>query len=332
MKTDDNLLDEALNHSIQGEFEKSQAKLVCVNEEDPRAIFNLGWHDLRHGSLKDGMLKMAVGRYLNAFGSPALGGPIPRPEDDIQGKHVLLRSEGGFGDEIANFRFAQGLKDRGAIVTVSCSGGLAPLFAKEGFPAVTTATAEANGVYFDYWVPAMSAICCLELEYEDLDGSPYLTKPVVEKSDKFRIGLKWSGNPEFEHQQHRVFPHDLMFDAVKGHDVEYVSLQRDEGKDLKPDWVSEVCLDQWTDTAAEIAKCDLVITSCTSIAHCAGAMGIPTWVVVPILPYYIWALPTDTSPWYDSVKLYRQENYGDWTHPFDRIKTELKEVINNGNN
>jgi ADP-heptose:LPS heptosyltransferase len=123
-----------------------------------------------------------------------------------------------------------------------------------------------------------------------------------------------------------------MFDAVGGHDVEYVSLQRDEGKEERPEWAQEVCLEDWTDTAAEIAKCDLVISSCTSIAHCSAAMGVPTWVITPVMPYYLWALPGDTSPWYDSVKLFRQEKYGEWNAPFAKLKVELAKEVEHANN
>lgn len=324
-------LDLALSCAINGRADLSEEILRSQSQEDGRVLFNLGWHDMRHGDLKKGFEGMNIGRNFKVFGSDPIGGRIPRPEDDINGKHVLLRSEGGFGDEIINFRFAKNFKDKGAIVTVACQPHLAELFAREGYSVVTNKCAEDRDVYFDYWVPAMSAAFVLDLDFEDLDGSPYITKPDVQKGDKFRIGLKWSGNPEFEHEQHRTFPTDLMFDAVSGYDVEYISLQRDEGKEHRPEWAKEVCLDKWTDTAEEIAKCDLVISSCTSIAHCSAAMGVPTWVVVPVMPYYLWALPGNTSPWYDSVKLFRQEKYGDWHTPFHQIKSELGDFINANN-
>ena len=325
-------LDIALSCAINGQPDLSEDILRAQDQEDPRVLFNLGWHDMRHGQLKKGFEGMNVGRYIKVFGSDPIGGPIPRPEDDLNGKHVLLRCEGGFGDEIINFRFAKNFKDKGAIVTIACHPRLAKLFAREGYSVVTNKTAEAQGVYFDYWVPAMSAAFCLGLEMDDLDGSPYLTKPEVSKSANFRVGLKWSGNPEFEHEQHRTFPTQQMFDAVGGHDIEYVSLQRDEGKEERPEWAQKVCLDDWTDTANEIAKCDLVISSCTSIAHCSAAMGIPTWVITPVMPYYLWAVPGDTSPWYDSVKLFRQEKYGEWDAPFAKLKVELAKEVEHANN
>ena len=324
-------LDKALQHCINGEPDKSE-EILRTMPEDPRALFNLGWHDMRHGLLNKGFEGMNIGRQIEVFGNKHLPGVIPRPNEDISGKHVILKCEGGFGDEIINFRFAKNYRDRGAIVTVAAHSALVPLFAREGYTTAVIQAVENMGVYYDYWVPAMSAAYCLGMEFDDLDGSPYLTRPEVKKGDKFRVGLKWSGNPEFEHEQHRVFPHEQLFDAVKGHDIEYVSLQRDEGSEFRPDWVKKVHLHQWTDTVNEIAKCDLVITSCTSIAHCSAALGVETWIVVPIMPYYVWALPGDKSPWYDSVKLFRQEKYGEWDAPFNNVKAELNEVISNANN
>jgi len=84
-----------------------------------------------------------------------------------------------------------------------------------------------------------------------------------------------------------------------------------------------VPLDSWHDTQAAIASCDLVISSCTSVSHLAAAMGVPTWVVTPIMPYFLYALDGDRTPYYDGMRLFRQEIYGDWQAPFDKIKAEL---------
>jgi hypothetical protein len=118
-----------------------------------------------------------------------------------------------------------------------------------------------------------------------------------------------------------------MFNAVKGFDVEYISLQRDEGSQHRPEWVKEVPLGSWVDTQQAAASCDLVISSCTSVAHLSAAMGVPTWVVVPVLPYYLWATPGDKAPWYDSIRLFRQEEFGVWGKPFGNINIELNELL-----
>jgi ADP-heptose:LPS heptosyltransferase len=82
------------------------------------------------------------------------------------------------------------------------------------------------------------------------------------------------------------------------------------------------------DTAACIENLDLVITSCTSIAHLSAAMGKPTWVIVPVLPYHVWAYGDQHSPWYqDTTKVFRQKTFGKWDHPFDRIEQELVDLF-----
>jgi len=83
----------------------------------------------------------------------------------------------------------------------------------------------------------------------------------------------------------------------------------------------------WEDTASVIAGLDLVITSCTSVAHLAAALGVETWVIVPVLPYYVWAVPGDRSAWYRSVRLFRQATYGDWTAPLAAVSEALRERV-----
>ena len=137
-----------------------------------------------------------------------------------------------------------------------------------------------------------------------------------------RVGIRWSGNPKFEHEQHRRFDPAPLF-ALQG--VELVSLQKDPTAPV-PNHVTVPSLATWEETRDVISGLDLVITSCTSVAHLSGAMGVPTWTIVPILAYYLWALPGDDTPWYNSMRLYRQERAGDWDAPFDRIHQDLRSL------
>jgi hypothetical protein len=142
-----------------------------------------------------------------------------------------------------------------------------------------------------------------------------------------KVGVRWSGNPEFEHEQHRRFPPELMIGISDIPNTSFYSLQRDENcVDGLPFGDMSDQMKTWDDTVNIIADLDLVITSCTSIAHLAGAMGVPTWIVVPIMPYYTWVFPNDTSSWYNSVKLFRQEKYGKWDEPFIKIREELTKL------
>ena len=111
------------------------------------------------------------------------------------------------------------------------------------------------------------------------------------------------------------------------------SLQRDENcVDGLPFGDLREQMKTWEDTSSIIAGCDLIITSCTSIAHLAGALGVKTWVVVPVLPYYTWAIPGTTSKWYDSVRIFRQKRYGEWEDVFNEIREELTKLSVNHNN
>jgi len=107
-------------------------------------------------------------------------------------------------------------------------------------------------------------------------------------------------------------------------DAEFISLQRDEGAQHCPPWVKQVPLDTWEHTRQAVASCDLVISACTSVSHLSAAMGIETWVVTPVMPYFLYALDGEATPYYHSMKMIRQTEFGDWKAPFDLIKQKLE--------
>ncbi len=325
-------VDIALEASIQGYPDIAEDLLrarLIEQPDDLRVLFNLGWHDLRHGKFHDGMYGLSVGRMLNVFGSPALPGGKLWCGEDLKGKTLFFRCEGGLGDEIINIRFAKAFEEKGAKVIVGCNGGLAPWFAKNGHIAVAHEATEHT--FYDYWVPAMSAPYMLNYEYEDLSGKPYLDAPkrnLYERPGTLKVGIRWSGNPQFEHEQHRRFDPKPLLDLHTIPGITLYSLQRDgDTVPFLPFGDLQDHMQTWENTASIVKSLDLVITSCTSVAHCAAAMGVETWVVVPALPYYVWALPGDKSPWYDSVCLFRQKRYGDWSEPMENIRAALEDRV-----
>ncbi len=321
-------LDKALDFCLKGDFSASEKILKTLNQLDKRVLFNLGWHYLRQGEFKKGFEGLEIGRSINAFGTNK---PRPYPlytGQNIKNKTILFAGEGGLGDHIINIRFVKKLAAYNPKIIVSTEPGLFSIF-KE-IPEITAlcSTEHDNGMCCDYYIPGMSAPLYLNLDYKDIDGDPYLTgftpRKLFPYNKNLKVGLKWSGNPEFEHQQHRRFPIELMLDLLNIPDITFYSLQRDAeviDEDRFIDLRYE--LKTWKDTAEIVAGLDLVITSCTSVAHLAGAMGKPVWIVLPILSYYTWALPGNTSPWYKTATLYRQTKYKDWTEPFARIKNDL---------
>lgn len=320
-------LDLQLAAATMGDFEEGWRIAQKLEKEEPtnyRAAYNSGWYYLRQGKIQKGYRLMDKGRMVGVFGNKHPE-TVTQPWDGIQKGTILLYLEGGLGDQIHQIRYAKDIAKLGNKVVVSATGALVPLLNNvAGVSAVVQHGAE-YGVYHDYWVAGMSAVVPLGFELESISGLPYIDKPKAIKSKKFRIGLRWSGNKAFEDQHHKLFPSELMFNAVKDLDVEFISLQRDADTDVTPDWVKDVPLDSWFDTQAAIASCDLVISSCTSVSHLAGAMGIETWVVTPIMPYFLYAIDGEKTPYYDSFTLFRQTEYGEWSTPFEQIRDRLNE-------
>ena len=318
-------LDLQLTAATEGNFEEAWRLSEKIKREEPenlRAAYNRGWHYLRKGRIQEGYRLMYKRRIAGVFGNSVPNVSTPKWDGKAQGT-ILLYLEGGLGDQIHQVRYAKDIAARGCKVVVGCSGYLVPLFIDvEGVSAVVQHNA-VFGVYHDYWVAGMSAVVPLGFELGDISGKPYIDKPKTEKGSKKRIGLRWQGSSAFEHEHHKRFPYELMFEAVKNIDAEFVSLQRDEGLEAKPDWVKETLLDTWKDTQRVTAGCDLVISSCTSVSHLSAAMGIETWVVTPIMPYFLYAKDGDSTPYYDNMTLFRQEEFGRWKAPFKNIEKRL---------
>jgi hypothetical protein len=151
--------------------------------------------------------------------------------------------------------------------------------------------------------------------------------------DRLRVGLVWSGNPRHDNDHNRSIPLHLMA-RVLDVDASFISLQ----KDLRPDDGATLIehpeiidltaqLTDFAETAALVSCLDLVITVDTSIAHLAGALGRPTWILLPYTPDYRWLLDRDDSPWYPTVRLFRQSETREYASVIDRIRTELLATI-----
>lgn len=358
------LIDQQLNFMLRGQFEEAWKiseeleKMGPNGIEDPtgkknpemwlRHCFNRGWFYVNQGKFVEGMQLLENGRFLNVYGGGKLPTtkPIWHHDDPLEGKTVILSMEGGFGDEIIHVRFAKQLADRGATVVVAASPELHTVFARvPGVSKVIVRSKEdVDSTPHDYWIPAFSAGWLLNSSFEELPREQYIF-PIPESVDMWKniikaddgvlkVGIRWSGNPKFEHQQFRNFPSEMLTDLHKMFGgIKVFSLQRDnDTKELDPAITDlQYLLLSWEDTAAAIANLDIVITSCTSVAHIAAAMGKQTWVIVPALSYHTWAhnAPVSrTSPWYDSVRLFRQTELGKWKDTFAQLYDEFESTFN----
>jgi hypothetical protein len=337
------LIDQQLNLMIRGRFNeawKIAQELEENHPNDPRAKFNRGWFLINQGNFQEGFQCLEYGRSLGVYGSGKINTKKPIwNQTDLTGKSVILNLEAGYGDNIIQARFATEIWKRGGNCIICCDKTLHSLFLR--IPGVKKCITldEIASTQHDFWIPGFSASWLFEHTAENMPNDSYIfAKPEsvdvwksILNSEKIKIGIRWSGNPKFEHQQFRVFPAEKLINLHKENKhIQFYSLQRDNDLRELPDEIKDLqyLLISWEDTVACIENLDLVITSCTSIAHIASAMGKPTWVIVPILPYHIWAYGDKHSPWYqETTRVFRQKTFGQWKEPFQEIEEELKKLF-----
>lgn len=307
-----------------------------------RHCFNRGWFMLQQGEYQQGGQLLENGRHLNVYGGYPLKTSAPLYDPDqhtLQDKNIILSLEGGFGDEMIHVRFVSSLKKLGAKeVFVAASPELHSVFARMAGVAGVIQRDQAHTVMHDYWLPGFSAGWVCGHSFLDLDSGPYLSalpesvdiwKTFI-KTDKIKVGIRWAGNPKFEHQQFRCFPPEFLTNLSRYGELQIHSFQRDNTLVDLPGAITDLqhLMISWEDTLAALSHMDLIITSCTSIAHAAAAMGKPTWVLPPIMPYHTWAngAPvSNTSPYYHSVTLYRQRQAKVWNDTFQQLYQDLEE-------
>ncbi len=199
---------------------------------------------------------------------------------------------------------------------------------------------------FDFQSALMNLPCAFSTTLENIPaGTSYFQAepPLISRwgacigQRGFCIGICWQGNPVGSIDQGRSFPFDNFGAIRKISGVRLVSLQKNHGLDqlnsLPPGLSVETLGDDFdsgpdafVDTAAMMSCLDIVITCDTSIAHLAGALGVPVWVALKHVPDWRWLLDRQDSPWYPSMKLYRQTTRGDWAEVFARIAYDVVEL------
>jgi hypothetical protein len=333
------LIDQQLNLMIRGRFEdawKIAEDLEKIDPNDRRAKFNRGWFLINQGKWQEGFRCLEYGRSLNVYGSGKLDTSKPIWDgSDLTGKTVIINLEAGYGDNIMQARFAKEVAKRNGNAILCCDLSLHSLFMRISGVKKCITLSQVKNTHHDFWIPGFSCSWLFGHESNNFPNEPYIFakpesveiwKSVLEK-DKIKIGIRWSGNPQFEHQQFRIFPPELLINIYKNRDhIQFYSLQRDNDIIELPDQIIDLqhIIISWEDTAACIENLDLVITSCTSIAHLASAMGKPTWVIVPILPYHVWAYGGKHSPWYtENTLVFRQKQFGKWHDTFEEVEKEL---------
>jgi tetratricopeptide (TPR) repeat protein len=264
---------------------------------------------------------------------------LSRPQWDgtpLNGRRILLHAEQGFGDTIQFVRYLPRIAALGGKVLLVCQLELLELF--NSMPGLDQLIPEGQPLPpFDLHAPLMSLARLFGTSKQTVPCEvPYLhANP--ETANRFRqmlppgprIGIAWAGRAVHTNDRNRSIPLSLLAPLLQARDVTFVSLQKNPppiAADLQPasmvlDLTSH--LKDFADTAALIDSLDLIISVDTAVAHLAGAMGKPVWVLLPFVPDWRWMLDRDDSPWYPTMTLFRQSTRGDWRQPIERIRARL---------
>ncbi len=275
---------------------------------------------------------------------------FPRPQwqgdADLAGKRIFVYAEPGegFGDTIQFSRYLPLVARRGATVSLEVQEPLVPLF--RGSPMVSriSATGEPPPAEFDFHCPLMSLPFAFKTSLATIPAQvPYLTAPQdkinmwgarLDSGTAPRIGIAWSGRPRQGEFRNRPIPLKLMAALLEMPGLRFVALQKElrEGDaallQSHPGVVNlGPALRDFADTAAIISVLDLVISVDTSIAHLAGALGKPVWILLQHAADWRWLLDRHDSPWYPSARLFRQPRLGDWESVVPRVLEALRALV-----
>ena len=264
----------------------------------------------------------------------------------LNGRTILLQAEQGYGDTIQFMRYAQIVSRLGGKVIVECQdNNIKPLVKRlQGIYDCVSWTDEPVAANLKF--PLMSLPHLLKTELVTIpQASGYLTVGSQEKtrfkklldsclaSECLRIGLAWDGRKTFRNDRRSCTLND-MEPLLSTPGTSFVSLQKEVGNTadlmmLEKYGVAHIAdnLDTFYDTASLIAGLDLVVSVDTSVAHLAGALGINTWVMLKVGPDWRWLNGRDESPWYNSVKLFRQVESGDWKPVVDAVHKKMMGLL-----
>lgn len=322
-----NRMDRAYCHFLLNEKDKGEVILRKILEEphdediDMRVRFNLGSYDLHNGNFKEGIKHVLLdGRKLNIWENFSFdetrywsGGAQP-------GKTIMLAAEGGIGDEFISVRFMKHFKDLGMHpVWFTAQKKVAAVLKRNGFEVIE----DPKQFKDDWlWTYSMATPAYLDLDTKDLWYGSYLT-PQRKKEPlpgKKKIGIKTMGNPKYDQDLNRTVPFNDLIDSIP-EDYTIYSFHIDE--DFNHPRVTNLkgMINDWEDTLDYLDQMDVVVSSCTSLAHASSIIDKKTYIFVPILNYYTWGLPGVHSPWYsDNVYLVRQQEHNNWKPSFEELK------------
>lgn len=326
-----------------GRFDEALAafrKAIALDGAMAAAYKNMGQHFLTAGDFAQGLPLYEWRKKLpEPVESRSYAQPLWTGTQDIANKTVFVYIDQGLGDTIQFYRFIAPLQRRGAQVVLAAHRGLARLLSRADPPCRIIGMQDVPEV-FDFHIPLMSLPLALGMSLETipaqdryLSAEPALVEQWQSRldGDRFRVGVAWRGNETVAGAEGKTYPVEFLARLAQNPALSLVNLQKDASADeiQSIGAIQHVPLDAdghaFLDSAAIIENLDLVITADTAIAHLAGALGKPVWVLLKYVPDWRWLLDRQDSPWYPSMRVFRQTAPGDWQTPFQAIEHLLRD-------
>jgi tetratricopeptide (TPR) repeat protein len=259
--------------------------------------------------------------------------------EDIAGKSILLHSEQGFGDTLQFLRYVPLVAERARHVVLEIPRPLVRMAASLPIENITIVPNNRPPPAADVHAPLLGLPRIFQTRVDNIPGRvPYLMprRPLVERwaqklgaDRRFKVGLAWAGNPEHKGNRSRSLALGRLAPLLAAGDIGWYSIQvgrpAEEIKRLPQGTLTDLSpqLTDFAETAGAILNLDLVIAVDTAVVHLAGALDRPTWIMIAFSPDWRWLVGRDDSPWYPSVRLYRQPAPGDWDSVIARLAADV---------
>ncbi len=323
----------------------SFARARALDPHDPEIRWNQALVQLRTGDFAAGWENFEARWEKTDFADSrrSIGHPRWRGDEPLAGKTILLHAEQGLGDTLQFVRYVPLVAARGARVVLEVQPPLKHLLAS--VPGLTRLVGRGEPLpEVDLHCPLLSLPRAFATGLASIPAdAPYLRAEETRVArwrarlagrDAARVGLVWAGNPAHKNDRNRSLALARLAGILATPDVLFVSLQKNPGgTDAALLRETRNVLDlggelvDFADTAAVITLLDLVVTVDTAVAHLAGALGKPVWILLPFVADWRWLVGREDSPWYPTARLFRQPAVGDWTGALARLCEELPRFL-----
>jgi hypothetical protein len=329
-----------------GDLENAMAccrRAIALDQSHVRAHANLGLLLLSTGDFEHGWRENEW-RLALPKGKSQCSRPLPSGAS-AAGQTILLRAEQGFGDTIQFLRYLPLVRERlqARSVILECPSALARLVLQSDSWDAEIVVAQNGAPYplasFDHDIPLFSLPVAME-RFEPLAMTkPYLWAASelrnrwasrLDRTSTWRVGVAWAGSPNHNRDRQRSIKLEKWRPILSAAGVTFYSLQLGQDATQAQEFRGSGPIDltghitDFADTAALLAELDLVVCVDTSIAHLAGAMSKPVWTLLPFVPDWRWGLEREDTPWYPTMRLFRQPKAGDWDSVIQRVAAELR--------